>query len=542
MPLLLIACAYLVGIYLVPFKMMHFNFSAIPGDLGDARLNNYVLEHGYKWINGHVTSFWNAPFFYPATQVTSFADNHLGTLPIYSFFRLFNFDRETSYQLWFLAIFTLNYFCCIWVLRKMSINAVGSAAGAYVFAFSLPVIARIGHSQLLPRFMIPFAFYYAWQYFEKGDSKEFALACLAVVIQFYCSIYMGFFLVLGLLALLLAFIYIQNNRSVLLEIVWGSYQRIVFRIIIISLSALSLLPLIIPYYRTSLEYGMRSWAEIATMLPRVSSYFYPADGSYLWDWLSAMGRTLPMAHEHQIFIGVIPLLTFVLMPVYYFRHCNDPLVKKGMTAFIATALLIILTLNVVGNYSLYEFALFLPGLKAIRAVTRIILMLLFPLAVILGLFIHSISENRRLQSHPIAKIILSFVAMFVLVLDQNVTVGGFATYPKLASQQRSTHIEKLVLQKGSEIRVFAYMPDKSSDPPYVVHLDAMMAAQNLNMATVNGYSGFYPKYYDDFYNNFDQCYSLLKWENLSTKRYGVDYQSNVRVNNIIIIGREDCIF
>jgi hypothetical protein len=540
MSLLLMICVYFVGIYLVTLRMMHFDLTAIPGDLADARLNNYFLEHGYKWITGQVSSFWNAPFFYPATQVMAFSDNHLGTLPIYSFFRFLHLDRETSYQLWFLAVFTLNYFCCAWVLRKMSINALGATVGAYVFTFSLPVIAQMGHSQLLPRFMIPFAFYFAWQYLEKRDTKTLALACLAVVIQFYCTIYMGIFLTLGLMALLIAFNLIQDSRPTLREMVGQDYRTIALRTIIVILSIISLLPLIIPYYGTSLEFGMRSWEEIAMMLPRIRSYFYPLGGSLLWNWLSDIGRTLPMAHEHQIFIGAVPLLTFALMPVFYFRYRNDHLVKKGMIAFITTTLLILLTLYVRGDFSLYKFALFLPGLKAIRAVTRIMLMMLFPFAVILGIFFHSISENKRLQSHPFVKIIFSFSILFALVLDQNVN-AGFFTYSKLESQNRLTNIEQLVNQKDPETRVFAYMPDKSTDPPDVVHLDAMLAAQSLNMATVNGHSGFSPMHYADFYYNYDQCSSLLKWKAISVNKYGKYYEDNEIFKNFQIVGRDTCL-
>ncbi len=83
--------------YIVPLQMMHFDLSFIPGDIGDARLNNYFLEHGYKWLTGQVESFWNAPFFYPTIRTMSLSDNHLGVLPIYALFRFLHFDRETSY-------------------------------------------------------------------------------------------------------------------------------------------------------------------------------------------------------------------------------------------------------------------------------------------------------------------------------------------------------------------------------------------------------------------------------------------------------------
>jgi hypothetical protein len=537
--LFLIFAIFCIGLYIVPLQMMHFDLSFIPGDMGDTRLNNYFLEHGYKWLTGQVESFWNAPFFYPTMRTMSFSDNHLGTLPIYALFRFLHFDRETSYQLWFLAVFTLNYFSCVWILRKFSINALGTAAGAFVFTFSLPVIAQLGHSQLLPRFMIPFAFYFALRYFEKPDIKMLALTCLAVVIQFYCTIYMGYFLVLGLLSLLIAFVLLQDNRSTKLrDIVWGSYRTITLRTIIILLSLISLLPLILPYYKTLLEYGWRSRRDIAQMLPRINSYLYPAGGSLLWNWLSPMGSSLPVSWEHQIFVGMLPLIAFIVMPIFYLRYRVEPLVTKGMIAFIAIALLILLTLYY--GSPLYRLTLFLPGLRAIRAVTRIILLILFPLSVVLGAVLTKLSENRVALMRSSTTFILSCIVLFTVTLDQNIKASSYNTYSKVESQNRLKTVERLVQKKGSQSKVFAYMPDRSSDPPFVVHLDAMLAAQNLNMASVNGYSGIFPDDYD-FYYNYDRCDSLLKWKEIAENKYRKYYYGKELFKDFIIAGRDSCL-
>src|SRR5262245_54947853 len=32
----------------------------IPGDIGDARLTSYILEHFFRWITGQDASFWGA--------------------------------------------------------------------------------------------------------------------------------------------------------------------------------------------------------------------------------------------------------------------------------------------------------------------------------------------------------------------------------------------------------------------------------------------------------------------------------------------------
>src|SRR5579871_2971771 len=152
-----IPAGLLLGLALVPLRAMGWNLHRIPGDLVDARFNNYVLEHGHHWLTGRERSFWDAPFFLPEPNVIAYSDCHLGTLPLYALFRFAGADRETAFQLWALAQFALNYLCCAWVLRRFGFGRVAATAGAYVFAFGMPVVGQINHLQLAPRFLVPVA-------------------------------------------------------------------------------------------------------------------------------------------------------------------------------------------------------------------------------------------------------------------------------------------------------------------------------------------------------------------------------------------------
>lgn len=536
---ILIASMYCVGMYTLPLQLMRFDLSLIPGDLGDARLNNYFLEHGYKWLTGQVASFWDAPFLYPTVRTMSFSDNHLGTLPIYALFRFLEFDRETSYQIWFLVIFTLNYFSCAWVLRKLSINPLGAAVGAFIFSFSLPVLARIGHCQLLPRFMIPFAFYFAFKYFENPTNKLFGLTCFSVALQFYLTMYMGLFLSLGLICLYISNYILKNktNKNKRKAIPWN-YREIATKISLLALSLTILLPLILPYYKTSLELGGRPWGEIESMLPRISSYFYPPGGSLLWNWLTPIGKMLPMSWEHQIFVGAFPLTAFIIMPVFYSRYKKDPLQKKAMLVWLTMSLLILLTLYF--GFTLYKFVPLIPGMSGIRGVTRIILMNLFLLSIIIGTIITKISDKAFFSS-IFRQIIVIPIFLLLIVLDQYVITSNANSYSKIESQNRLKIIENLIQKKDPSIRVFAYMPSKSSEPPCVIHLDAMLTAQNLNVATVNGYSGkFPPGYLGYFYDHYDRCEAYYIWMIASTQKYIGSANRYDVFNNVIIIGRDDC--
>src|SRR5438132_10710047 len=115
-----------IALFLLGISLF-FRIDQIPGELVDTRFNMYVLEHGYRWLMHRDSSFWSAPFFYPAPNVITYSDNHLGSFLFYSVFRILGAGRETAFQLWAVTIFSLNYFVTWIVLRRQQCHAVGAA-------------------------------------------------------------------------------------------------------------------------------------------------------------------------------------------------------------------------------------------------------------------------------------------------------------------------------------------------------------------------------------------------------------------------------
>jgi hypothetical protein len=115
------------------------------------------------------------------------------------------------------------------------------------------------------------------------------------------------------------------------------------------------------------------------------------------------------------------------------------------------------------------------------------------------------------------------------------------SYSKIESQYRSKIVEYQVRSINPSAKAFAYMPKKSPEPPYVIHLDAMMAAQNLAIPTVNGYSGKFPRdYAESFYSHFDQCESYWAWMTSRAEETDSAYLYHL-IKNVTIIGRKGCI-
>ena len=105
---------FAVGFFQFPLRVVGYDFSNLPGDLVDARLNQLILEHGYRYFRGDESEFWHVRVFYPARWVTAFSDAHLGMLPVYGACRVLGCSQESALQVWYLLPFALNYGFAAW--------------------------------------------------------------------------------------------------------------------------------------------------------------------------------------------------------------------------------------------------------------------------------------------------------------------------------------------------------------------------------------------------------------------------------------------
>ena len=111
---------FLMGMGLVVLRTFGNNLDFIPGDLGDARLNIYILEHFFRRILFLDKSFWTAPMFLSYPFTTAFSDSLLGSAPFYAVFRWIGLDRESAFQGWYALGFVLNYSAAVYVLKRLN--------------------------------------------------------------------------------------------------------------------------------------------------------------------------------------------------------------------------------------------------------------------------------------------------------------------------------------------------------------------------------------------------------------------------------------
>lgn len=465
-------------------------FSDIPGDLGDARFNSVILEHILKWLTGYESSLWGPRFFYPFENVLAFSDNHFGSSVFYILFRLLGFSRETAYNCWFIVGNILSFFAAFYCLQRLNFSNFSSAVGAFVFAFGLPVLAKEGHAQLIYRFATPLSFYCFIKYIETNQFKLLSWCAFWIMFQTYCSIYLGMFLAYLLLAVAISAFSIKQSFDFNKLLINLTNEKSFFNgssfLILFCVGAITWL--LYQYYLVSIDYGFKRVPfEIASMLPRLSSYLI-SDRVSISAWAGQWVTDIPMRHEHQLFFGFGVWVLIFYGSISVWKGCIQ--INLGKVSLLAFIILFTLTIHVNG-YSLYLILAKLPGISAIRAVSRIVLIMLMPISVLVAIGTENIIRLTQNRSR-----FYVFNAFFIVTLLLSVEVIAYQPYKTPANlwvsrQETLRSMLPMPLNRDSIL----FVTKKEPEPPLFAELDGMILAQDLGIPTLNGYSGNIPPGY-----------------------------------------------
>ncbi|WP_417586065.1 hypothetical protein [Nitrincola sp.] len=511
----------------------------MPGDIGDARLNNYFLENIYQFIIGNSDSLWHLSFFYPFPYVLGFSDNHFGTSPVYLLMRFLGSPTDTAFQIWFLMGYLANFMAAYYALRRLGGSKLAACMGAVIFTFALPTTAHVGHAQLHYRFGIPLAIVFLFDFLDKKTWRFLIISGIWLVWQFYAGIYMGFFTLLLMLEMIACYVcYERFNKKNTLRSIFSnfveSWRSLLFRnkiryILLLVLLLFFLALLFYPYFQVSHLYGVkRSWDDISSMLPRPKSYFL-SDISRLWSTPgSQFFSGIPMRHEHQMFIGLMPLF-LALFGLWVGARKNIHSHFPMMVGMLG--LMVILTLYV-GGFSFWYFFHGLPLVSAIRAISRLDQAILFPIACLAVIGIDHMCKCYTSGLKIIASLILPLLLFEMFMVSMPVS-------PKEEWRMRIQQADKLVPHDLSEGSI-VFMAQRDG-PFFADELDAMWVSLNRGVKTLNGYSGllppsFSPTYGRDCKQLGDRIISYVDFSNYTN----ADGKYQQLLSRVVPLGFENC--
>ncbi len=466
-------------------------FSEIPGDLGDARLNNYILEHGYKYLTGQAPSFWSAGFYYPHTGVIAHSDNLLGALVFYVPFRYLGLDRETAFQGWILTGYVLNFAAMAFVLLRAKLSPWAAALGAAVFAFSPLQTLHLNHAQLLFRAPAPLAWHFLSGFLDRPRAGSLAAGLFFLVWQIYISLYLGYFLVLLLATGVLSALFRgEELRSYLRS---GPLKQKLGLGALTAGAALALAPLWRLYSAPKIY--KNTLAEVLDLLPRPAGYLIGSRNRCIEQ---VLGADLTVASkypwEHALYVGIVPwaamlFLTWRVIRRHAGRHDGAERTALAFWAVFA------LTLSVHG-LSLYRLILeAVPPLTGIRAMTRVALILLMPLSFAVGYEFDALLRNVSKAPAGACAAVAALLVGAMAVWDSGVrcvTTEKSYVQERVAKLKQSAAVSSPAPTLKWDGPILAAFRTNPSEPNYLTHLDAMLAAQDLNLVTVNGSSRFAP--------------------------------------------------
>jgi hypothetical protein len=450
---------------------------------------------------------------FPFKNTIAFSDNLLGTMPIYAAFRAINFDRETSFQLWIIVLFALNYLSSFWVLNKWFKNIPLAITGAYIFAFGVFIIGQMDHIQVFPRFIAPLAFYWFWNFLNEGKTRHFLLALLGIVFQFYCAVYLGFILVYCLMFLTISHCIIFGFKGFLIRTqIKNNYKRLAL------ISAVSLgvfLPLIVPYIEISRVTGMRNFNELISTIPKPQSYFFTHIGATTWKGILSEHSKFAFNDWwfHFMFVGAIPWIGIIIAIFILIKkpiHSNLTTLK---TFFITLLLCVLFTTNFYG-FTLYKIIHSIPGFSSMRSIDRFINIQSFLFILVFVAATNEIAKKNKSIGY------LFYLLPFLSMYENKMEKWELKRFDKFQAQNEIQSVKNtlhLMYDNRAEAVAFMVTNNDLTKPSYhdkliKDHLSVMIAAQDLNITLVNAYTGHYPDHYMNYFDCMNEE-TLMEWLN-----------------------------
>ena len=512
----LLALGWAVALLLAFHPMLLSGLALIPGDLGDARLINYFLEHTWRWLlrDPLHRDLWSPPVFYPATNTGAYSDILVSAGPFYWCWRAAGFPMDTAFQLWLLTVSSLNYLAMYaFLARVLRLRGLAPALGAVLFTAGNSRVAEIVHPQLYPHFFTVVAVYALVRFFETADAPArtmrpgwwFGAFCAASVLQIYASFYLGWFLGLALLVAAVAACVRAPTRRAL----FGALKRCRLSVAAWSAASAALAaPLAWHYVLAACEVGVRDVYGVLSGLPTPWAWFLIDETSWLYGWVPFLRAVPGKPGWFQLGVG---FLTPALGVWGLWRMRRSPI---GYFILVAAAALAVLA-TAVGPVTLWYVVYFgVPGGAAVRAGFRVCLLVLFALSAGAACFVH---ERKRLW--------VAAALALVCVLEQG------RTPPTFKKQDSRDRVAELAARVPPDCRTFFYTPRGDPDSylqQAFVQVDAMWAGLQVGKPTINGYSGNIPPHYPFLIAILRDGEDLSGWEaalDAWCKLHGVDRAS-----------------
>lgn len=456
-------------------------FKAYPGDLGDGRFNQLVLEHGYKSWKGVYE--WKSPGqFYPQPGTLSFSDTHAGTLPIYITLRWLSISREEAWQLWFVIVAALNVYAAFRFFRALNLAAPLRGPLVFASAGSVTMAWLTGtHMQMLPIFPALLAWEQLLRWRDDRTWWRMAAALGWLAWQFAAGPYSAFFAVVIAAAVSLAFAMVRPPPNATAHLPPQRVDRIFAGGVLLAGALLALAAARI--HLDGLHAGhSRPMNELIELAPTWASWF-TASPMHLFYPAGWPGNAANLV-ENAWLAGFLPWLLLMVVALEAYRLRKTARVRWALTL----ALGVFITLVFFTKWPGTDFSPWLwlaehvEPLRAFRSSGRAAGLLQF---VLIGGAGALLTQWWSVARKPAASV--ACVALACLIAVE--TLGHHQPFTRVAVARARTAAMVEAWERNGDRPVLAFAPGFSNQQEAWMQLDAWSAALAKHRVTINGYSG-----------------------------------------------------
>lgn len=378
----------LIGVILYHRYTIATLLDAVQADNKDSRFIAFLLEHWNAVAHGHARP--GSPLiFYPVRGTLSYSDALIGMGAVHVVLRALGLGVYAAMNAQLILLSATSYAAAFLFLRRgLAIGRAGATVGAAFFAFGWARFAQLVHVQLQFTVTLPLLALLALECLRDGtilSRRAFAWRAVLFVallgLTLLTTVYLAELgtLLLGLSVLPLL-LHSAGCRH-LAAIVRRQWPGLAAALLCALLVAVPVMRIYAPVAQAS---GGRDWSELVLLAPL--DLVWMGRENFAWGWLFGHWPVLANAKwaEQRIGVGLVASLGWIASCVWAARALAGnpaPNQRAAALTILPGAALQLLALRIGGMSAWWLLYEFVPGMKGLRGITRIGLVVTLPMAV-----------------------------------------------------------------------------------------------------------------------------------------------------------------